>query len=359
MSGPATTVRGPAGRLGPRRVLRLAGASARVAPRAVAAGAAVAVVAAVTVVLSLTVGDYPLTVPDVLRTLAGHGDRAAEFAVYRLRLPRVLTALFVGIAFGVAGAVFQSLSRNPLGSPDIIGFTTGSATGALIGVLVLGGGSVVVPGGAVGGGLLVAAVVYLLARRHGVVRPHQLILVGIGVSAVLVSANGFLLTRARLDDAMQAAVWLTGSLNGRGWEHAVPVGVAVLVAVPVVLTLARPLGVLALGDDSAAALGVPVERVRRALLVVAVVLTAVATASAGPVAFIALAAPQVARRLTRSPDAHLIVSGLTGAALLAVADLAAQRLFAPVTLPVGVLTGALGGLYLAWSLAVGRRSARW
>ncbi|WP_433826570.1 FecCD family ABC transporter permease [Actinoplanes sp. CA-015351] len=339
-------------------VLRVGPVSTRFAPRAVLVGVLITLVAAATAVYSLTVGDYPLSVSAVLRTLSGHGDRASEFAVYGLRLPRVLTALFVGMAFGMAGAVFQSLSRNPLGSPDIIGFTTGSATGALIGILLLGGGSLVIAGSAITGGLVVAALVYLLAVQDGVVRPGQLVLVGIGASAVLASFNGYLLTRADLGDAMQAAVWLTGSLNGRGWEHAIPVGIAVAAGSVAVLCLAHPLDTLALGDDTAGGLGVPIERVRRALLIGAVALTAVATASAGPVPFIALAAPQVARRLTRSPDASPLVAGLTGAALLAVADVAAQRLFAPVTLPVGVLTAALGGVYLTWLLATQQRASR-
>ncbi|GAA0811227.1 FecCD family ABC transporter permease [Spirilliplanes yamanashiensis] len=339
--------------------VRLGSLSARVTPRAVTVGAVLALVAAGTAVVSLTIGDYALTVPEVLRTLTGGGTRAGEFAVYSLRLPRVLTALLVGMAFGVAGALFQNLSRNPLGSPDIIGFTTGSATGALIGVILLGGGTAVVGGGAVVGGLAAAVLVYVLAVHRGVVRPHQLVLVGIGVSAVLASVNGYLLTRARLGDAMQAAVWLTGSLNGRGWEHVVPVGVAVAVLVPLLLVLARPLSTLALGDDTASALGVPVERTRRGLLIAAVALTAVATASAGPVPFVALAAPQVARRLTGSAGANLVTAGLTGAALLALADLGAQRLLAPTQLPVGVLTGALGGVYLVWLLASRRRTGRW
>ena len=339
--------------------VRLAGASFRVSPRAVTVGAVLLLVAAATAVVSLTLGDYPLSIAEVVRTLAGSGTRAGEFAVYTLRLPRVLTALLVGAAFGVAGAVFQNLSRNPLGSPDIIGFTTGSATGALLGVLLLGGGTLVVGGGAVAGGLAAAALVYLLAAHRGVVRPHQLILVGIGVSAALAAVNGYLLTRANLGDAMQAAVWLTGSLNGRGWEHAVPVGVAVLVLVPLLAALSRPLSTMALGDDTAAALGVPVERSRRALLLTAVALTAVATASAGPVPFVALAAPQVARRLTGAPPAGIGTSALAGAVLLALADIGAQRLLAPAQLPVGVLTGALGGVYLVWLLSTRRRTGRW
>jgi iron complex transport system permease protein len=340
-------------------VLRLPGGlSVRVTPRPVVVGVLLAVVAFAIAVVSLTVGDFPLSTTDVLRTLIGNGTPLSDFAVTELRAPRVLTALGVGTAFGVAGAVFQSLSRNPLGSPDIIGFTTGSATGALVGVLLLGGGTLIVSGGAVLGGLVVAAIVYLLAFQGGSVRPHQLILVGIGMSAVLAATNGYLLTRARLGDAMQAAVWLTGSLNGRGWEHAVPVGAALAVLLPVVLVLARPLDTLALGDELAGALGVQVERARLLLLIAAVALTAVATASAGPVAFVALAAPQVARRLTKAPGANLITAGLTGAVLLSGADLTAQRLLAPTQLPVGVVTGALGGAYLIWLLAAQRRASR-
>ncbi|WP_199489129.1 FecCD family ABC transporter permease [Micromonospora craniellae] len=337
--------------------VRTAGVALHVRPRAIGVGLCVAAIASITALVTFAVGDFPLSVPEVLETLSGRGDRISEFVVYELRMPRVLTALFVGIAFGVAGAVFQRLSRNPLGSPDIIGFTTGSATGALVGLLLLGGG-LSLAGGAIGGGLVVAALIYLLAWRDGTVRPQQLILVGVGINTALASVNGYLITRADLGDAMQAAIWLTGSLNGRGWEHVIPVAVTVAIGLPVAIVLSRPLSLLSLGDDTAGALGVPVERTRRGLLVVAVALTAMATAAAGPVPFVALAAPQVARRLTRSPEPGLLVAGLTGAALLALADLGAQRLFTPVTLPVGVLTGALGGAYLAWLLFSSRRRTR-
>lgn len=319
-------------------------------PRAVAVGVVLALVAVVGAGYSLTLGDFPLSVGTVLRTFAGHGTRASEFVVYDLRLPRTLTALAVGAALGLAGAIFQSLSRNPLGSPDIIGFTTGSATGALAAIIVLGGGTLAVAAGAIGGGLLAAVTVYALAWRNGAARPHQLVLVGIGVSAVLASANGYLLTRADLGDAMQAAVWLTGSLNGRSWSHATPALLAVAAGTPLAIVLSRPLRVLTLGDDMAGALGVRVEPARRALMLLAVALTAVATAAAGPVPFIALAAPQIARRLARTPEPGPLLSALTGAALLTPADVAAQRLFAPAELPVGVLTAAVGGAYLVWLL---------
>jgi iron complex transport system permease protein len=277
--------------------------------------------------------------------LAGGGDPAAEFIVETLRLPRVLTALLVGAAFGVAGAIFQSISRNPLGSPDIVGFTMGSVSGALIVILVLDGSSGQVALGAVAGGLVAAAAVYLLALRGGV-QGYRLVLVGIGVSAMLFSLNNYLITRATREDAFQAAHWMVGSVNGRGWEHVWPVAAALAVLVPCALLLARPLALLEMGDDAA--------RARLGLVLIAVALTAVATASTGPVAFVALAAPQLARRLTRSAAPGMLAAASMGALLLAASDLAAQRLLS-LDLPVGVMTGALGGVYLCWLLSRGWR----
>ncbi|GAA4985276.1 FecCD family ABC transporter permease [Actinopolymorpha pittospori] len=301
-------------------------------------------------VVSIGTGDFPLSPAEVLRTLTGHGSKATEFVVITLRLPRMLTGLLVGAALGVGGAVFQSLSRNPLGSPDIVGFTTGAATGAVIALLVFHAGAAVVAVAAIVGGLVTALLVYLFAWKRGV-QGYRLVLIGIGVSAMLASVNSYLLTRADVRDAQAAAVWLTGSLNGRGWEHVLPVAAALLVLLPILLLFGRRLRLLEMGDDTATALGVPAERSRLILIVVAVAITAVATASAGPIGFVALAAPQVARRLVRAPGVGLVSSALMGAFLLVASDLAAQRLLAPTQLPVGVMTGAVGGVYLAWLLA--------
>jgi iron complex transport system permease protein len=265
----------------------------------------------------------------------------------------VLTALLVGGAFGIAGAIFQSISRNPLGSPDIIGFTMGSVTGALIVILIIDGSTGQVALGAVLGGVVAAAVVYLLALRGGV-QGYRLVLVGIGVSAMLQSVNAYLITRATRDDAFAAAHWIVGSVNGRGWEHVWPVSACLAVLVPLAFVLARPLAMLEMGDDAARSLGVDAERSRLALVFVAVLLTAVATASTGPIAFVALAAPQLARRLTRAASPGLGTAALMGALLLVASDLAAQRLFT-TDLPVGVMTGAVGGIYLCWLLSTGWR----
>ncbi|MGC3864258.1 FecCD family ABC transporter permease [Micromonospora chersina] len=337
--------------------LRLPGGlSLRLRPRALVVGLAGTLLALTLAVLAVGAGDYPIAPADVLRVLAGGGSPAERFIVTELRLPRLVTALAVGAALGLAGAVFQSLTRNPLGSPDVLGVTSGAATGALV-VVVLGGGSAALAGAAAGGGLAAGLLLYALAGRHGV-GGHRLVLVGIGVTAILTGVNGWLLTRAPLMDAARAALWLTGSLDGRGWANALPVLGALAVLLPAVMLARAPaLRLLEMGDDSAAGLGVPVRRVRVAALGAAVLLVSVAAAAAGPVSFLALTAPHLARRLTRAPGPNLLPSAVVGAALLLAADQVAQHAVAGRQLPVGVVTGVLGGGYLAWLLA-GERGGR-
>ncbi|MEU5692047.1 iron chelate uptake ABC transporter family permease subunit [Actinosynnema sp. NPDC020468] len=322
--------------------------SVRVRPRALLVGVLLLLAVLVLGVLALTTGDFPASPADVVRVLFGDGPRGLELVVTRFRLPRLLVAVAVGAALGAAGSIFQSVSKNPLGSPDVIGFTTGSATGALVVLLVAKDSVIGVSGGAVLGGVVSALVVYALAYRRGV-QGFRLILVGIGVSAVLAAVNAYLLSRASLKEAQSAQLWLVGSLNGRGWDHAVPVWVALAVLLPVVVALGRRMTLLEMGDETATARGVPVERTRVVLVMAGVALTAAATAAAGPIAFVALAAPQVAKRLVRGGGAGPLAAALTGAVLLVGADLAGQRLL-PVPLPVGLSTGAVGGLYLVWLL---------
>jgi iron complex transport system permease protein len=308
----------------------------------------------VVAVIALGVGSISVAPLDVVRTLLGNGSRVTDFAVLDLRLPRVLIAVCVGAALGMSGAVFQSLSRNPLGSPDIIGFNYGATTGGLLVILVFGGNLLGVSLGAVAGGLVTALAVYLLAWQRGV-RGTRLVLVGIGVSAVLQAVNFYLIVNAKLADVARATVWITGSLDNLGWEHVWPVVIALAVVVPLLLAGARPLNILEMGDDSAAALGVRVEPSRLYLIVVGTAACAVATAIAGPIAFVSLTAPQLAKRLTRAPGAGVLPAAWTGALLVLAADFVAQRIAGSATLPVGVATAALGGIYLGWLLRRTRR----
>ncbi|KOX27602.1 membrane protein [Saccharothrix sp. NRRL B-16348] len=322
----------------------------RISERALLVSAGIAVLTAVAAVATMVTGDFPLTVGEVLSTFVGQGDGYADFVIFTLRLPRLITGLLVGAALALSGAILQSLSRNPLASPDIIGFTQGAATGA-IAVLVLAQGSMAATAlGATVAGLLTSTAVYLLALKQGV-QGFRLVLIGIGVSAMMLAVNSYLLTRATLESALAAQTWLVGGLNNRGWDQAQVVAVVLAVLLPCALALGRRLALLEMGDSAATGLGVNAERTRLALLAVSVGLAAVATAAAGPISFVALAAPQVARRLTGASGPGLAASALTGGLLLVVSDFAVQRLFPTTQLPVGIATGAIGGLYLVWLLA--------
>ncbi|WP_125099570.1 FecCD family ABC transporter permease [Leucobacter chromiireducens] len=320
----------------------------RVDARAVAVGAALLAVCVCLAVLGLAVGELPLSLAEVWGALTGAGEDFTRTVVLEWRLPRVLAALVCGAALGASGAVFQSLTRNPLASPDILGFSAGAYTGALIVIIVLGGGYLAVAAGALVGGLAAAALVSLLAFRGGM-QGFRLIVVGIAVSAMLSSLNTWLTLTADLETAIVAAVWGAGSLNGTTWQQAGAGSVLILVLLGIALLLARPLRQLELGDDAAQALGVHVTRTRLLLMLVSVALIAVVTAAAGPIAFVALAAPQLARRVARSPGVSIPVSALMGAALLAASDFAALTAF-PAMLPVGTVTVVFGGAYLLWLL---------
>ncbi|GAA5153204.1 MULTISPECIES: FecCD family ABC transporter permease [Amycolatopsis] len=322
--------------------------------RSVVVSTVLVVATVVLAVLALGVGAISVAPLDVVRTLLGNGSRLTNFAVLDLRLPRVLIAVCVGAALGMSGAVFQSLSRNPLGSPDIIGFNYGATTGGLLAILTFGSGLLGISLGAVAGGLVTALAVYLLAWQRGV-RGSRLVLVGIGISAILQAVNFYLIVNAKLADVSRATVWLMGSLNNLGWAHVWPVVIALAFVVPLLLAGTRRLNILEMGDDSAAALGVRVERSRLYLIVVGTAACAVATAVAGPIAFVSLTAPQLAKRLTRAPGAGVLPAAWLGGFLVLAADFVAQRVAGSGTLPVGVATAALGGVYLGWLLRRSRR----
>jgi iron complex transport system permease protein len=332
------------------RVVRTGQVSFRFAERTVLVGLALLTVLVGLSLATLTSGDFELTVPEVVGSLIGRGDGASDFIVLTLRLPRLVTGILVGAALAVSGGILQSLSGNPLASPDIIGFTQGAATGAILVIVLVDGSMVQVGAGALVGGVATAVVVYLLAFKRGV-QGFRLILIGIGVSFIMLSLNKYLITRASLTDAIAAQAWQVGGLNGRGWDHVQVVGAAVAVLLPLALYFGRRLALMEMGDATAKGLGVDSERTRLALIAISVGLAAVATAAAGPVSFLALAAPQLARRLTGSAGVGLAPTALMGALLLVAGDFAVQRLFSPAQWPVGIATGALGGLYLVWLLA--------
>lgn len=322
--------------------------------RSIAVLSALGLAALVLAVLALGVGEYPVPPAQVIAVLTGRDHGFASIVVLQWRMPRIVLALVIGAALGIAGAIFQALTRNPLGSPDIIGFNFGAYTGALIAIALLGGGYYLTAASAVVGGLITAVVVYLLAYRDGIAG-FRLIIVGIGVSAMLSALNQWIILKIQLHQAVTAAVWQQGTLSGLHWEQAIPVLVLVALAMGWLGAIGPQLPIMQMGDDAAGALGVRPERTRLAYFGVGVLLVAVTTAAAGPISFVALAAPQLARRLTAAPGVGLVSSAAMGALLLLSSDLIALRILAPAELPVGVVTVVAGGLYLVWLLVVQAR----
>ncbi|MFZ1871832.1 MAG: iron-enterobactin ABC transporter permease [Chania sp.] len=299
-------------------------------------------------VYALGSGTLKLSAMQVIDALRGEGPANLAVIVTQWRLPRVALALLLGAALGLSGAIFQSLLRNPLGSPDVIGFNTGAYSGVLVVIVLFNGSILGITSGALAGGLITAGLIYLLAWRNGV-EAFRLIIVGIAVRALLFALNTWMIVSASLESAMTAGLWSAGSLNGISWAKSLPAVLVILLAVMLLAALARRMRLLEMGDDTACALGVAVERSRLLLFLAGVLLTAAATAVAGPISFIALVAPQIARRLCANQNV-LLLTALTGALLLLAADVVAQRLFMPYQLPVGVLTVSLGGIYLIWLL---------
>lgn len=336
--------------------LRRGGVALRFDRRAVLVCTVLTVVVAALGIVTLGSGSISLTPVQVLSALLDpDADARARLVVVTWRLPRLLFAVVCGAALAISGALFQSLTKNPLGSPDVIGFASGSYAGASVVMLLLGTANyLAVASGSLIGGALTALLVYLLAYRGGL-RPFRLIIVGIAVGAFLGSLTSMLLLSVSPQQAMLAATWGAGSLSGLGFEQLRATAVVFAVLLVGAALVVRPLVHLEMGDDAAVALGARAQRTRLTATVVGVALTALVTAAAGPIAFIALAAPQIAQRLTRSSTTLRIVpAALAGAAVLVGADFIAQR----IDLPVGVVTVCVGGAYLAWLLArqyAGRR----
>jgi iron complex transport system permease protein len=321
--------------------------------------------------VSVLLGSYTVTMPDFVKILLAHltgGQKipGASFIVMENKLPRAVIGTMIGAGFGLAGALFQTMLRNPLASPDVIGISYGASAAAVTAIVVFGASGAVVSGAALAGALGVAALIYAISRggslgsgggNRGNAAGSRLILAGVGIAAALHAVVSFLMTRADIRTAADALVWLNGSLNSASWDRAGVLALALLVLIPAAAALSGPLRILELGDDAAAGLGIRVGFTRLAVVVVAVALAAVATAAAGPVAFVAFLAGPIARRFTAK--ASLPASAFVGALIVLAADYFAANI-APLlldgtVLPVGVVTGALGAPFLLWLLVTSNR----
>jgi len=305
-----------------------------------------AVLIVIVFAVSLMVGETFYPPSDVVAVIFGQDVAGASFTVGRLRLPRATLAIVVGLSFGLAGVTFQTMLRNPLASPDIIGISGGASAAAAFAIIVLGVRGVGVSLFAIVAGLVVALLVYALAYSRGGAGT-RLILIGIGLSSMLYAVTQYILSLAGQWDLQEALRWITGSLNGATWQEVVPALVALALLGPLLLSRSRDLAAMQLGDDTAAALGVRVERTRLLVIVAAVCLISFATAAAGPIAFVAFLSGPIAARIVGRYGSPLLPAAFVGALLVLVADLVGQYLLG-LRYPVGIVTGVLGAPYLVY-----------
>lgn len=333
----------------PQRVTLRAGAVAfRFEPRILLYTLAAMLVVFLLGLWAVTLGSYSMPVTEAFAAIRGRGAEDQVFVVQTLRLPRIVCAVLIGAVLAMAGAIFQGVVRNPLVSPDIIGIDTGASLFAVFWI-VTGQPGALLPIAAFAGAVLTAAIIYTLTWKGGV-DTDRLILVGIGVGAAVAAGITFFTVRYPVEIVRPAEFWLMGSLTGSNWRDVVTLLIAALILTPIAIILARPLRTLQLGDDITRGLGIPLERVRLGLIVVGCGLAAVAVAVAGPIAFVALMVPHVARMLTGPVSGGvLLFTGALGAIFLLGADMIAQHSL-PVTLPVGSITAAVGAPYFLFLL---------
>lgn len=316
-----------------------------------------AVVLAALAVAGISLGAYAIAPQQLLMTMLGQGDGGDEFVLFRLRLPRVVQGLLVGAALGVAGGLFQTLLRNPLASPDIIGISGGASVAAAFGILIVGVSGASVSLLAFGGAVVVAFAIYVLAYRGGVTG-YRFVLIGVGFAFMAQAVLGYLISRGDVREVSQALVWMVGGLGGAAWGDILVLAISLAVLLPLVALLAPALRMLQLGDDTAGGLGVRAGRFRPVLILVAVAITAVATAFAGPVAFVAFVSAPIARRMLADGGLALVPSALVGATLVVASDLVGQHLIPGLQVPAGIITGVIGAPYLLWLLATTNRGGR-
>ena len=308
-----------------------------------------AVVAVVLIIVSLATGTVSIALADTLRAALGiDTGTGADFIVGQLRAPRIYTAALVGALLATSGALMQSIARNPLASPDLLGVSAGAAAGAVLCIYVSRTtSSLALAPFAVLGALVAAALVILLGSR-GRLEPFRMIIAGIGVNFVATAIITLTLTKIPQDVVPQAYAWIVGSTNARTWQHVALAFASCVVLLPIALFMVRRLRVLEMGDDLAAGLGLRPGRLRFVALAAAAVAAGLAAALVGPIAFIALVAPAIARRLTRSPGITVVAAALVGVILTVASDLAARELLDSVQLPVGLYTSLIGGPYLIY-----------
>ncbi|GAA4106701.1 FecCD family ABC transporter permease [Enteractinococcus coprophilus] len=298
-------------------------------------------------IVTLVAGKLGIGMGDIIALFGGESSPTATFVLENLRGPRLLVAILAGAAFGLSGALFQTVTRNPLGSPDVLGLAAGAGAGVAV-VSLFPTGLPTPIGALAGAGVAIGLVA--IATGSGFTSPSRVILAGIAVAAMATAITQFVVTATLRDEASRLAAYLVGSLNARDLGHAGLICLALLIALPLLIVLNPRLQLMELGDELATSLGGKATTTRTWAIVASLMLAAMAVAVAGPIAFIALMSPHAARMLTRSTGPNLVTSALVGAVLLVLADLSVQQLPVLDGLPVGIITAGFGGIFLGYLL---------
>lgn len=322
---------------------------------AVLAALAAAVIAVAA--LSLMIGSFPLDLRGVLATLIGNApSEMAATVVWEFRFPRMLAGIITGALFALSGALLQNVTRNPLADPSLVGVSQGAGLAVVAMIVAYPGISLFWrPVIAFAGALAVAALIQWIALRRTGGATMRFILTGIGIAAFLSAITSALLTYGDIDRALAALTWLSGSISGAGWGEVQVLSLCLALCLPLLVWASRPMGALRFGPEVAAGLGVAVRRDRAALITLSVALAAFGVAAVGPLGFVGLVAPHIARRLARTgPGLHLVLAAATGALMVAGADLLGRALFAPVQIAAGLVTAVIGAPVFVWLILRGR-----
>lgn len=292
----------------------------------------------------LMLGKEKYSIETVIRVLVGQQIDGANFAISIIRLPRMLAGLLVGISLAIAGNTFQTILRNPLASPDVIGISTSSSAAAVFCILVLNYSSFITSIISTIFGIFVAMLIYILSKGN-VFSNNRLILIGIGVQTMLNAFISYIMVNANEYDVSEALRWLSGSLNGIQMKNIASLFIITIIFTCIILFLEKHLKIIELGEDLSITLGINTNLVRIILIISAVFLVAFSTSVTGPISFIAFLAGPISKKLVGTGCKNIFISGLIGAILVLLSDLIGQ--FALNTrYPVGVITGVLGAPYL-------------
>lgn len=308
---------------------------------------------------SAALGEMRIPPLEVVRSVFGSGSAQYEMVVMQLRLPRIVLGLLVGASLAGAGAILQSIIRNPMASPDVVGIT-GGASVAAVAFLTYGLGYMsirLLPVAAMAGAAVVAVSLYAMAWKRGVA-PVRLVLIGVGMSALMSAMTTMMIVFSPKNDAGQAYVWMTGSIYAANWENVVTLLPWAALLLPLAMMRARHANLQQLGDAIATGVGSAVERNRFLLLLISVGLAGAAVSVGGGIGFVGLIAPHMARKLVGSGFQRLFpVSALLGANLVLIADLIGRTCFLPRDVPVGVFTAAVGAPFFIYLLYARRNEA--